>query len=70
MSAHTFNESIHTTAERVIAFFPNRDNAYQAISDLKDAGFTSDEIGSMARSNYESESRNLEAGRDESFWEN
>ena len=34
-----------TINQRVIAFFRNRDDAYSAVSDLKQAGFTSDEIG-------------------------
>jgi len=34
-----------TINQRVIAFFPNRDDAYSAVSDLKQVGFTSDEIG-------------------------
>lgn len=31
--------------DRIIAFFPSREEAYNAISELKQAGFSSDEIG-------------------------
>lgn len=32
-------------SNRIVGFFNSRDNAYSAIRDLRDAGFTSDQIG-------------------------
>jgi uncharacterized protein (TIGR02271 family) len=37
------------SSNRIVAFFEDKDNAYSAIRELKDAGFTSDQIGLATR---------------------
>ncbi len=39
------NESLNTSHTRVVAFFKDKEDAYRAVSQLQDSGFTSDEIG-------------------------
>ncbi len=39
-----------TTGNRIVAFFRDRNDAYKAISDLRDHGFTTDQIGLMTSS--------------------
>jgi len=45
-SAHNYlNENSNEVNKRVVAFFPDRNDAYQALSELKDAGFDIGTIG-------------------------
>jgi uncharacterized protein (TIGR02271 family) len=39
------NESLNTRNARIVAFFKNKEDAYRAVGQLRDLGFTSDEIG-------------------------
>lgn len=39
-----------TTGNRIVAFFRDRNDAYKAISELRDHGFTTDQIGLMSSS--------------------
>ena len=41
------NENLSSSNTRLVAFFRKKDDAYRAISDLRDAGFTNDQIGYM-----------------------
>lgn len=45
MATRNTASNLSATASRVVAFFTKREDAYRAISDLKQAGFTSDQIG-------------------------
>ncbi len=57
----------------MIAFFRDRHDAYQALSELRDAGFDTNEIGlAVGRENSgvsDSSSSETEATRDTSFWQ-
>ena len=39
------NESLNTSGTRLLAFFREKDNAYEAVNQLRNAGFSSAEIG-------------------------
>src|SRR5579885_1801716 len=39
------NESLNTSNARVVAFFKKKEDAYRAVGQLRDVGFTTDEIG-------------------------
>ena len=57
---------------RVIAFFRNKDDAYRAINQLRDAGFTSSEIGLMEGADYENAgtTESTTRGKDhDTFWQ-
>src|ERR1041385_6387784 len=47
MAEYTRTPNMSTTEGRVIAFFKDKDDAYRAITRLKDAGFDSSQIGFM-----------------------
>jgi uncharacterized protein (TIGR02271 family) len=49
---------------RIMAFFSNQEDAFKAVSDLKDAGFTANEIGLMSKTDGEpgSTSNDVEHG--------
>lgn len=47
MAEYTRTPNMSTTEGRVIAFFKSKDDAYRAITRLKDAGFDSSQIGFM-----------------------
>jgi len=49
MATNSPNSTQSSIDNRVIAFFTNQEEAYEAVADLKDAGFTSSEIGVIAR---------------------
>lgn len=72
-SIQTPGNDLRTSEARVIAFFRNKNDAYSAINHLRDAGFTSSEIGLMAGSEYENTgttSSRSSIDRDhESFWQ-
>ncbi|HZQ25699.1 MAG TPA: YsnF/AvaK domain-containing protein [Terriglobales bacterium] len=71
MAVDAGTRDIHATEQRVIAFFHNREDAYRAITELRNAGFTSDEIGLMTRSEEEASGtgRDFEAERNAGFWD-
>jgi len=72
MAVNDLSRSGDSTFTRVIAFFRDRNDAYRAVSELKEAGFDSDEIGIMyaGRSEIRSAgSDNLETSDHEGFWE-
>ncbi len=71
-STQTPRNDLRTSEARVIAFFRNKNDAYSAINQLRDAGFTSSEIGLMAGSDYESTGATgtTARGKDhDSFWQ-
>jgi uncharacterized protein (TIGR02271 family) len=71
-STQTPGNDLRTSEARVIAFFKNKNDAYSAINQLRDAGFTSSEIGLMAGSDYESTEAtgSTTRGKDhDSFWQ-
>jgi uncharacterized protein (TIGR02271 family) len=49
MATKDFQQNVHTSGQRIIAFFSDKHDAYRAISQLKDAGFSSNEIGLVSR---------------------
>ena len=66
------------TGERITAFFTSKEDAFQAVSELKSAGFTSDQIGLAVRDESDyvvntgetTSARNMEQGQhDKSFWQ-
>ena len=76
MAVTSTNQNFSTSSNRILAFFKDRSSAYRAVSALKDAGFTSEEIGLIDRSsddveggssNTEHESSNTE--QNEGVWE-
>jgi uncharacterized protein (TIGR02271 family) len=69
MAVNVPSPNVQSAGERIIAFFPKKDDAYRAVSELKDAGFTSDEIGLMARSDHDTDTVSGSIQRDESFWD-
>jgi uncharacterized protein (TIGR02271 family) len=71
MAVTSYDQNLSGSDRRVIAFFRNQDDAYRAVSDLKEAGFTAEEIGFVSRRDRESVSTSatgVSADRDESFW--
>jgi uncharacterized protein (TIGR02271 family) len=69
MAVNLPSANIQSAGRRIIAFFLKRDDAYRAVSELKDAGFTSDEIGVMARSDHHTDTVSGSIDRDRSFWD-
>lgn len=60
------------SGQRVIAFFRTTDDAYRVVSELQNAGFTSEEIGVISRSDRHAAGTSAKTGsvtKDESFWE-
>jgi hypothetical protein len=49
MATNSLNTNLEMSSERVVAFFRVQQDAFRAISELKEAGFTSDEIGLMSQ---------------------
>jgi uncharacterized protein (TIGR02271 family) len=72
MAVNRSTENLSASGQRVIAFFSNTDDAYRAVAELKDAGFSSEEIGVISRSDHETAGTSSTASsgtRDESFWD-
>jgi uncharacterized protein (TIGR02271 family) len=67
MAVNTTTSNIPATGHRVVAFFSKAEDAFRAVSDLREAGFTSEEIGVISRSDREND--RTFATRDESLWE-
>jgi uncharacterized protein (TIGR02271 family) len=68
----TRRHDISTAQRRVMAFFKNKDDAYRATNKLKEAGFTSSEIGLMGGGEYGTGTiaRGAQNAPDrDSFWE-
>jgi Heat induced stress protein YflT len=49
MATNSPDTNLETSNERVVAFFRVQQDAFRAISELKEAGFTSSEIGLMSK---------------------
>lgn len=66
-----------TSTDRAVAFFSDREKAYQAMSQLKDAGFSPDRIGLAVGHDYEASGTSRTTGsresstgtHDTSFWQ-
>jgi len=72
MAVNRSTQNLSASGQRVIAFFSNTDDAYRAVAELKDAGFSSEEIGVISRSDQETAGTSSTASsgtRDESFWD-
>lgn len=70
MAVNVPSANLQSAGQRTIAFFSKKDDAYRAVSQLKDAGFTSGEIGLMARSDdRDADNASGSIQHDESFWD-
>jgi uncharacterized protein (TIGR02271 family) len=70
MAMRNSNNEVNSTADRLVAFFSNREDAYEALSDLKQAGFDSDEVGLVVGGEGESfSSETSQQNYDSSFWQ-
>jgi len=85
MASNNLQQNLHTSGQRIIAFFQNKQDAYRAISELKDAGFNANEIGFISRGEQDasntsgmsdssrmtdtSTSTEMGSGHDEGFWD-
>ena len=72
MAISSSTQNFSASGQRVVAFFRKTDDAYRAVSDLKDAGFTSGEIGVISRSDQHTAGASARTGsgtKDESFWD-
>jgi hypothetical protein len=58
--------SNQSSSDRVVAFFKNREDAFSALEDLKEAGFTSSEVGLMGGGTGLGKT---DVARDESMWD-
>ena len=67
-STQTPTNDVRTSEARIVAFFSNQNDAYDAINQLRNAGFTSSEIGLMAGSDYESSDTAGRTKANEGFW--
>jgi uncharacterized protein (TIGR02271 family) len=67
MAVNATTSNISATGHRVVAFFSKAEDAFRAVSDLKEAGFTSAEIGVISRGDRESD--RTSTTRDESLWD-
>jgi uncharacterized protein (TIGR02271 family) len=67
MAVNASTSNIPLAGRRVVAFFSKAEDAFRAVSDLREAGFTSDEIGVISRSDREND--RTSATRDESLWD-
>jgi uncharacterized protein (TIGR02271 family) len=70
MATRNLASNLDNTTNRVVAFFSRREDAYRALSDLKEAGFNSDQIG-LAVGHEGETSGNTTSTReyDSSFWQ-
>lgn len=70
MATRNLASNLDNTTNRVVAFFSRREDAYRALSDLKQAGFNSDQIG-LAVGHEGETSGNATSTReyDSSFWQ-
>lgn len=68
-STQTPGNELHTSEARIVAFFSKRNDAYDAIDQLRNAGFTSSEIGLMAGSDYDSSDAGGRTKTNEGFWQ-
>ena len=70
MATRNLASNVNNTTSRVVAFFSRREDAYRALSDLKQAGFNSDQIG-LAVGHEAEASGNTTSTReyDSSFWQ-
>jgi hypothetical protein len=69
MAVNVPSANVHSASQRIIAFFRNKEDASRALSELKNAGFTANEIGLMARSDRAIDTASSNIDRDEGFWD-
>lgn len=70
MATRNVASNVDTTTSRVVAFFSRREDAYRALSDLKQAGFKSDQIGLAVGHEGESSGGATSTREyDSSFWQ-
>ena len=67
--SQTQGTEAYTSRARVIAFFKDKDDAYRAISKLREAGFTSADIGLMAAHDSQTITGSRQTDKHESFWD-
>ncbi len=53
----------------IVGFFRDKDDAYRAVSEMREAGFTSDQIGLAARDAEMGAAESRHDGEDRSFWQ-
>lgn len=70
MATRNLASNLDNTTNRVVAFFSRREDAYRALSDLKQAGFNSDQIGlAVGHEDETSGSTTSTREYDSSFWQ-
>jgi uncharacterized protein (TIGR02271 family) len=69
MAVNVPSANVHSASQRIIAFFRNKEDASRALSELKNAGFTANEIGLMARSDRAIDTASSNIDLDEGFWD-
>jgi len=71
MATQDYLQNTGTSTNRVVAFFNDRDKAYQAMSELKQAGIAPDRIGLAVGQDYEASGQQTSSsgGNDTSFWQ-
>lgn len=70
MATRNLAGNINETTSRVVAFFSRREDAYRALSDLKQAGFSSDQIGfAVGHEGQVSVESTSNQEYDSSFWQ-
>jgi uncharacterized protein (TIGR02271 family) len=68
--ANNATTDLSATNNRIIAFFKHKEDAYRAISQLRESGFTTDQIGLMTGDKAEyAAGESTRPRHDESFWE-
>ncbi|HZQ20391.1 MAG TPA: YsnF/AvaK domain-containing protein [Terriglobales bacterium] len=68
-STQTPTNDLPTSEARTVAFFSNQNDAYDAINQLRNAGFTSSEIGLIAGSEYDDSDAKGRTQASEGFWQ-
>src|SRR3954465_6903215 len=78
--AQTVDRNASMTDGSIVAFFNNEDDAYRAVTELREAGFTSDQIGLATRDSSNAEMTTTDVTNsvsskdsgehDRSFWQN
>jgi uncharacterized protein (TIGR02271 family) len=70
MATRNLASNLDNTTNRVVAFFSRREDAYRALSDLKEAGFNSDQIGlAVGHEGETSAGASSTREYDSSFWQ-
>ena len=69
MGVNTPSANVQGSGSRIVAFFQKKRDDYRAVSELREAGFTSEEIGLMTRSDRDPNTEFGNTGRDRSLWD-